>query len=195
REVFQHEMRWARSTRDSRRMGYLGLLLTFGLPWAMISVATAVGTWWSWTVLAAAALLRAAVALEVGLGVVHDRAVWRHLWLLPLRDLVAFWVWFASFADHKVHWRGDIFILEDGKIRPPNPRRASLPRRSRSRTKFPLIGKHQLASPLCHLACRVLDVSRQSEVLRALVARSILCERVFCGEQKDRLLALPKPLE
>ncbi|HKF21751.1 MAG TPA: bacteriohopanetetrol glucosamine biosynthesis glycosyltransferase HpnI [Candidatus Angelobacter sp.] len=118
REFFQHQMRWARSTRDSRRMGYLGLLLTFGLPWAMIAVVLAAGTWWSWTVLAAAALLRAAVALEVGLGVVHDRAVWRHLWLLPLRDLVAFWVWFASFADHTVHWRGDIFILEDGKIRP-----------------------------------------------------------------------------
>src|SRR5215813_11424309 len=117
-EFFQHQMRWARSTRDSRRMGYLGLLLTFGLPWAMISVALAAGTWWSWAVLAAAVLLRAAVALEVGLGVVHDRAVWRHLWLLPLRDLVAFWVWFASFADNKVRWRGDIFVLESGKIRP-----------------------------------------------------------------------------
>src|SRR5262249_44968179 len=110
REFFQHQMRWARSPRGSRRRGFLGLLLTFGPPWAMISVALAAGTWWSWTVLAAAALLRAAVALEVGLGVVHDRAVWRHLWLLPLRDLVAFWVWFASFADHTVHWRGDIFI-------------------------------------------------------------------------------------
>ena len=71
--------------------------------------------------LAAAALLRAAVALQVGLGVVHDRAVWRHLWLLPLRDLVAFWVWFASFADNKVHWRGDVFILQGGKIRPAHP--------------------------------------------------------------------------
>jgi ceramide glucosyltransferase len=121
RGFFEHQLRWARSTRDSRRMGYLGLLLTFGLPWAMIAVALAAGAWWSWTVLAAAVLLRVAVALEVGLGVVHDRAVWRHLWLLPLRDLVAFWVWFASFADHTVHWRGDIFILENGKIRPAHP--------------------------------------------------------------------------
>ena len=38
--------------------------------------------------------------------------------LVPLRDLIAFWVWFASFAGHQVHWRGDIFILENGKIRP-----------------------------------------------------------------------------
>src|SRR6266853_5576618 len=100
RQFFEHQLRWARSTRDSRRMGYLGLLLTFGLPWAMIAVALAGGAWWSWSTLAAAAALRAAVAIKVGVGVVHDRAVWRHLWLIPLRDLVAFGVWFASFADH-----------------------------------------------------------------------------------------------
>ncbi len=117
RDFFEHQLRWARSTHHSRRMGYIGLLLTFGLPWAMVAVALSAGAWWSWWVLGAAAFLRAAVALQVGIGVVHDRAVWRHLWLLPLRDLVAFWVWFASFADNKVHWRGDIFVLENGKIR------------------------------------------------------------------------------
>jgi ceramide glucosyltransferase len=122
RGFFEHQMRWARSTRDSRRLGYLGLLLTFGLPWAMFSVLLAPLHWWSWTTLAAAATLRAAVALKVGIGVVHDRAVWRHLWLLPLRDLVAFAVWFGSFADHTVYWRGEVFILKDGKIRPVYPR-------------------------------------------------------------------------
>jgi ceramide glucosyltransferase len=115
---FEHQLRWARSTRDSRRMGYVGLLLTFGLPWAILAVILSGGVWWSWAVLGAAALLRAAVALQVGIGVVHDRAVWRHLWLLPIRDLIAFWVWFWSFADNKVHWRGDVFVLENGKIRP-----------------------------------------------------------------------------
>ena len=117
-EFFQHQLRWARSTRDSRRMGYIGLLFTFGLPWAILAVVFSVGAWWSWLVLALAALLRFAVAFQVGVGVVHDRSVLRHCWLLPLRDLVAFWVWFASFADNKVHWRGDIFILENGRIRP-----------------------------------------------------------------------------
>ena len=122
RGFFEHQIRWARSTRDSRRLGYVGLLLTFGLPWAILAVLFAPLAWWSWGVLAAAAALRAAVAVKVGVGVVHDRAVWRHLWLLPLRDLVAFWVWFASFANNKVHWRGDVFLLKDGKIRPVHPR-------------------------------------------------------------------------
>jgi ceramide glucosyltransferase len=122
RGFFEHQMRWARSTRDSRRLGYVGLLLTFGLPWAMFSVLLAPLHWWSWTTLAAAAALRAAVALKVGIGVVHDRSVWRHLWLVPFRDLIAFAVWFGSFADHTVYWRGEVFILQDGKIRPVYPR-------------------------------------------------------------------------
>ena len=122
RGFFEHQMRWARSTRDSRRFGYVGLLLTFGLPWAIFAALLAPLQWWSWAALLAAALLRAAVALKVGVGVVQDEAVRRNLWLLPLRDLVAFWVWFASFADNKVHWRGDVFILENGKIRPAHPR-------------------------------------------------------------------------
>jgi len=117
RQFFEHQMRWARSTRDSRRRGYVGILLTFGLPWAIIAVLLSAGVWWSWIVLAAAVALRTAVAAQIGVGVVHDRSVWRHLWLVPLRDLIAFWVWFASFAGHQVHWRGDIFILENGKIR------------------------------------------------------------------------------
>jgi ceramide glucosyltransferase len=122
RGFFEHQMRWARSTRDSRRMGYVGLLLTFGLPWAIFAVLLAPLTWWSWAALAAAAALRAAVAFKVGVGIVHDRAVRHRLWLVPLRDLVAFGVWFASFADHTVHWRGEVFILEKGKIRPAHPR-------------------------------------------------------------------------
>jgi ceramide glucosyltransferase len=118
REFFEHQMRWARSTRDSRRAGYIGILLTFGLPWALISVVVSAGAWWSWIVLAAAAVLRAAVSIQVGVKVLHDSSIMRRLLLVPLRDLIAFWVWFASFAGHEVHWRGEVFLLQDGKIRP-----------------------------------------------------------------------------
>ena len=119
-DFFAHQLRWARSTRDSRPAGYFGLVLTFGLPWAMLACLLSPLAWWSWALLGTALILRGAVALEVGLGVVQDRATWRHLWLLPLRDLVAFWVWFWSFADNTVRWRGDLFVLKNGKIRPAN---------------------------------------------------------------------------
>lgn len=136
RDFFQHQLRWARSTRDSRPAGYFGLILTFGLPWAMLSLALDPMAWWGWITLALALSLRASVALEVGLGVVHDRAIWRHLWLLPIRDLIAFWVWFWSFADNKVRWRGDVFVLEHGKIHPAEagyPRPITAPEREQDK--------------------------------------------------------------
>ena len=77
REFFEHQMRWARSTRDSRRRGYIGILLTFGLPWAMIAVVFSGAAWWSWVVLTAAAVLRVAVSLQVGRRVLHDDAIAR----------------------------------------------------------------------------------------------------------------------
>jgi ceramide glucosyltransferase len=117
REFFQHQMRWSRSMRDSRRAGYIGLLFTFGLPWAIFSVLLAPLSWWSWAALAAAAFLRTVLAIKVGIGIVQDRTLWRGLWLLPLRDLVAFWFWIASFASNNVYWRGEIFLLKNGQLR------------------------------------------------------------------------------
>jgi ceramide glucosyltransferase len=121
RGFFQHQMRWSRSMRDSRRAGYVGLVFTFGLPWAMFAVLLTPLSWWSWATLAAAAALRTAVAIQIGIGIVQDQTLWRRLWLLPLRDVIAFWVWFASFASNKVYWRGEKFILKNGKIAPANP--------------------------------------------------------------------------
>ena len=37
-QFVDHQMRWGRTVRDSRRWGYLGLVLTFGLPWAILAL-------------------------------------------------------------------------------------------------------------------------------------------------------------
>ena len=36
-----HQLRWARAMRDSRRAGYLGLALTYALPWAILNLVAA----------------------------------------------------------------------------------------------------------------------------------------------------------
>ena len=118
RGFLQHQLRWARSTRDSRRWGYTGVGLTFGLPWALLALLLSGGAAWAWGVLAVAAALRLAMATIVGRKILHDDDVPRLLALLPLRDVVALAVWIASFAGHTVAWRGDQFILEKGKLRP-----------------------------------------------------------------------------
>lgn len=116
REFVAHQLRWARSVRDSRPWGYLGLGLTLGLPWAVLALAFAHGAAWAWELLAAVAATRLAMALVVGRLVLRDRQVLPLLGLLPLRDAVALLIWLASFAGHTVSWRGDSFELRKGKL-------------------------------------------------------------------------------
>jgi ceramide glucosyltransferase len=111
-----HQLRWARSTRDSRKLGYVGLGITYALPWAMLTCVASGFALWSFSLLSVVALARVAVALSVGVGVLRDGQVLRDLWLLPLRDFfgLGFWAW--SFAGHTVVWRGELFHLRDGRI-------------------------------------------------------------------------------
>jgi ceramide glucosyltransferase len=116
REFFAHQLRWARGVRDARAGGYLGLVFTFGIPWALVALAASRAELWAWGALAFTFFLRLAVALVVGRNVLKDRQVLKYLWLIPLRDLVALAVWIASLGGHTVTWRGDRFRLKDGKL-------------------------------------------------------------------------------
>jgi len=113
---FTHQMRWARGVRDARLGGYVGLATTFGMMWALLNLIAAYAAPWSWAVLGVVALLRVGVALTVGRIVVNDPQVLRHLWMLPLRDLIAVGVWVVSFFGHTVTWRGERFRLKNGRL-------------------------------------------------------------------------------
>ena len=113
-----HQMRWARGVRDSRLGGYIGLASTFGLMWALLNLLFAGAATWSWIVLGCVLLLRIMAALAVGKAVLKDRQFLKHLWLLPLRDLIAVGVWIVSFWGHTVTWRGDEFELRKGRLIP-----------------------------------------------------------------------------
>ena len=60
--------------------------------------------------------MRLAVALAVGWSVLRDRQVLRWWYLVPLRDVIGLAVWLASYTGDTVAWRGDEFILKDGKL-------------------------------------------------------------------------------
>jgi ceramide glucosyltransferase len=115
-DFFAHQLRWARGVRDARAGGYLGLLFTFGLLWALLALAASQGAFWAWSALAVTLLLRLAVALVVGGSVLQDRQILKNAWLLPLRDLLAVAVWIVSLGGHTVTWRGDRFRLKHGRL-------------------------------------------------------------------------------
>jgi len=116
REFLLHQLRWARSVRDSRPWGYVGLGLTFGLIWGLLTLVSAHAAAWTWMLLTATLAMRLAVAIVVGVLVLRDRHVLRLLWLIPVRDLIAALLWIASFTGHTIAWRGVAFRLKDGKL-------------------------------------------------------------------------------
>jgi ceramide glucosyltransferase len=117
RGFFDHQLRWARTVRDSRLWGYVGLGLTFGLPWALLGLIFSRGAAWAWALLACTAVMRFSVAIVFGKYVLKDHQAMRSLALIPIRDLFALLVWIVSFAGHRIVWRGDHFNLQNGKLK------------------------------------------------------------------------------
>jgi ceramide glucosyltransferase len=83
---WSHQLRWARTVRDSRRWGYAGLIFTHTLPLAVANVLASGASFWSIWLLGLAFFLRLGAAMQVGAGVLRRPAGAANLWLLPLRD-------------------------------------------------------------------------------------------------------------
>jgi len=114
--MFEHQLRWARTVRDLRKWGYVGVLLTFGLPWALAAALCAGGAWWSLGLLGVVAAARFASAYLLCGPILHDRQTLGDLWLIPARDVVGVAIWFASFGGDTIVWRGERFHLKDGRL-------------------------------------------------------------------------------
>jgi ceramide glucosyltransferase len=112
----EHQLRWARSTRDSRRRGYVGMGVTYVVPWAMATVVASGFSLWAISMLSVALLVRVAVALTVGVGILRDGQVLRDVLLLPLRDCFGLFFWAWSYASDVVVWRGERFRLKRGEL-------------------------------------------------------------------------------
>jgi ceramide glucosyltransferase len=115
-EFLEHQLRWARTLRGARPCGYLGLIFTFAIPWALLALGLSHAPVWAWILLAVTVPARVAVAFAVGHRVLHDQTVLPELWMVPLRDVIAPLIWVASFAGRGVAWRGDRFRLKHGKL-------------------------------------------------------------------------------
>jgi len=116
RGYIDHQLRWARTVRDARPAGYAGLVFTNGFGLALVNVLVSGASLLSLALLGISLLLRLALAMMVGVGVLDDRQVVPNLWMLPLRDLIAVGVWLAGFAGNTIVWRGERFALKKGRL-------------------------------------------------------------------------------
>lgn len=109
-----HRMRWARSTRRSRPLGYWGQIFTYPLPLALLFCA-AYPT--AWPVLFLTLILRGIAALATARDIVHDPVTQKQWWLLPFQDVIGFFVWISGFVGDKIVWRDrKCTVLRDGRL-------------------------------------------------------------------------------
>ena len=117
----KHQVRWMKSTRFSRPKGHFGTALTFSIPFGLLGWAAAAALghpWWGLAMFGVSLATRVALAIGVGRLVVHDRSWFGLLVLYPLRDLMGFCFWAASYFSNKILWRGHVYrLLQGGKMR------------------------------------------------------------------------------
>jgi ceramide glucosyltransferase len=118
RGFWDHQLRWARTVRLCRPASYFGLLFTHGLPWALLAAIVAPANWIGAAYLLAYLVLRLMMAWAVGVWGVRDAVLRRKFWLIPLRDVLNFGVWLASFASNRITWGGDDYVLRKGRMIP-----------------------------------------------------------------------------
>lgn len=115
-EVWTHQLRWARTIRVSRPLGYAGSVVTFAFSMALLYLAT------SWNLGPGIALILVAGALDVALhhatrarfGVDSPAAPW----LAPVRDVLGCAIWVASYVVNGVRWRNAALSIDaTGRIR------------------------------------------------------------------------------
>jgi len=131
RRNFSHQLNWMKSTRFSRPSGHFGTVLTFAMPYGLLGAIVA----WvlgmpvlGLSLLSLAYVSRVAQSVMVGGWVVGDRDAYRLAWLYPLRDLLGFVLWVASYTSREVGWRDDWYRLEEGGLMVlVQPRPASSP--------------------------------------------------------------------
>jgi ceramide glucosyltransferase len=105
RQVFQRELRWARSIRFNRGLQYYTMAFCYGpayyLPLLLVSGFA------HWAI--ALCVLNLAIRYAQALVVIKSMSCpgllpW--LWTLPLRDLLSFAVWVVGAFGKRVYWRG-----------------------------------------------------------------------------------------
>lgn len=116
----RHQVRWMTSTRFSRPRGHFGTALTFSMPFGLLALASAAAIHrpgWGLGLFGWSVLTRLLLSIAAGWGVAGERNLLGLLVLYPVRDLMGFFFWLASYRSNEILWRGRVFrLLQGGKM-------------------------------------------------------------------------------
>jgi ceramide glucosyltransferase len=113
--LVQRELRWLRTIRAVRPMGYALSFVTFGVPIAAFGVLLSGGNPAACAMLAVTAGAR----LLLHFSIRHHGSTILQLLMLPLRDLLSLALWSWCFATRRVQWRNEHYqVNRDGSVLP-----------------------------------------------------------------------------
>lgn len=115
-ELLHKRLRWATVQRLMRPWGHMGLIFTFGLPWAIVAVASHPTAAVAEGFFGGYAACRVAIAWMIGGWGMKQRGLWKKIPLIPVWDILAFAIWVASFTRRTIRWRGVDYLIRDGKF-------------------------------------------------------------------------------
>jgi ceramide glucosyltransferase len=119
---FTHQMRWARTYRASRPWGYFGYGVTHILPFALLLLMTQGPRAGVLTILGAVLCVRVGLTFAVHAGIAGSKKWLKWIPLLPVKDILGFFIWVSSFTGRKVLWRGRYYhLFKGGRIGAVDP--------------------------------------------------------------------------
>jgi ceramide glucosyltransferase len=109
----RHELRWARTIRNTAPAGYAGSVITYPVPLALIGVAlgliAGLPLQMLMTILSLAVLCRATLVLRVANALAAPKPRW---WLFLPRDVLSLVILVFAFCGRSVSWRNSAFRLD-----------------------------------------------------------------------------------
>jgi ceramide glucosyltransferase len=109
-QLLRHELRWARTIKAVRLGGYVGSFVTYPIAVSLLFWLGSGGGLLGSILMASAVCSRLLLHCAVTRCLEFEPVC--KPWALPLRDVLCFGVWAASFCGRRVHWKSDHFNLE-----------------------------------------------------------------------------------
>jgi ceramide glucosyltransferase len=107
-QLYRHEVRWNRTTRVINPIGHTGSIITHAVPLGLLAAAVGEFSAVSLGILGTTVVSRLVLkwCIERKFATYAGPA-----WALPVRDVLSFFVFVASFFGEDVHWRGVRFAV------------------------------------------------------------------------------------
>jgi len=118
-ELLAKRLRWMTVMRNMRPWGHVGLLFTWGLPWAILAVLVHPTLGVAVAYCGLYLLFRVAITWLIGVQGLRQAGLWEKMPLIPLWDAMAFLIWLASFTRTSIRWRNVDYQLRNGQFVSP----------------------------------------------------------------------------